>query len=460
MSCLQRKKQVPDQSQRVVWSIDHKCPIRDRSAQQTPIQVEAAVGPIVEYEQALRGASDRDELVGDIVVTSVRSLSDPFQFAAERKLNFPDRGWNVKEELAAWGGANGVFSLCGECPANPGRLRLGACSGSLDMDPDSRALNELLQGSLESCGLEELHRSFFVPTVPLWYGLWIRRELEGEAQLALRQILEGLLEQGEVAEECLDHRGIRRLIEALDHAAVSGLTMQIELLAPGRQVLDLMNTFPHCPHCRASALDQVWQRPYPTSLQACSVCGSKFSPAETVSATRVWDLSRSLYDELGCLQYRELLQQYLGRRGIQGADLISIQKRVEKTIEDERSFRLRLDALRKRRHRYLETHVFFGLKSVPPPPSGVLNDPDETSEDEQTWFRADEFEALLNRVVSLGLTVRYMTHMGGEATLERHAWEGIDDPLHVFEQWKASGCQSKFSALLLVPQSVLGEEDS
>lgn len=450
---------MADLSQRVVWSLDYRCPIRDSDSPGSPSEVEAALGPAVQYEHALRGGSDSAELIGDTVVTSVRSLSDPFQLGALSRLNFPESGWSVSEALASWGGASQVFSLCGKCPANPGRLRLGGCSGSLDMDPDSKVLDDLLGQALVEAELTELYRLYFESTTPLWYGLWIKRQLDGDKQVALQRILQALEKDGEATGLQWDRTGLHRLIAALDHAVTVGIGMQVELLPPRRQVLDLLNTFPHCPRCRGAASDQAWQRPYPTHLHTCSVCGSRFSPAETVSAIRVPDPSGSLYDGLGKKGYREMLETYLERRGIHGENAARISRIVEKTIEKERAFRVHLDSLKERRQQYLKRHVFFGLEPLLPPPSGVLNDEHAGVNDEQTWFGAEDFEAVLHRVVSLGVTVRYMTHMGSDVSLERHVWEGIDDPLAIFREWIESGCQSKFSALLLVPPSMLKEEE-
>ena len=78
--------------------------------------------------------------------------------------------------------------------------------------------------------------------------------------------------------------------------------------------------------------------------------------------------------------------------------------------------------------------------------------------EDQIWFDSETFEVVLQRVVQLGVMVRYMTHASPERDLERHVWENVDDPLALLKTWRESGCCNKFSALLIVPSGVLEKE--
>jgi hypothetical protein len=303
-------------------------------------------------------------------------------------------------------------------------------------------------------------------TNPLWYGLWAKRELESAAQLVLLRLFEAMMVWGQSGEKGAPNSeelaGFSEFIGGIRKAQAQAMPLNIELLPPGRQVLDLVTTFPHCPACRASACDQVWQRHYPVALQACSVCETSFSPTETVGTVRVSDRGEALYERLGSDQFRELVVTYLIRRGCPADETLPLVDSIEKTIREEREFEARLDKIRAKQRKFLQERVFFGLSEVPPPPSEIVEESirEPSGIEDQVWFDSESFEVVLQRVVRLGVTVRYMTHATPDSALERHVWENIDDPLALFQTWREDGCCGKFSTLLIVPSGVLemGEE--
>jgi hypothetical protein len=452
---------MADIEQRVIWSLDQACELRSEASSSRPFDVETILNPVVQYERALRDGGEGCELVGDILVTSTRSLNDPFQLGAARSLGYPRAGWSVVEAFEKYGGPEGLFHCCGGCPANVSGHRLAGCKGSFYFDPDSVPLNEFLVATVGRLGLGESYRECFRMTNPLWYGLWINRELDSAAQVVLLHLFEALVawgqSKGKAAPNGEVHAGFSEFVGGIRKAQSQSIPLKVELLPPGRQVLDLVTTFPHCPACRASACDQVWQRHYPVALQACSACETSFSPAETVGALRVSDRGEALYDRLGSDQFRELVVTYLIRRGCPADETLTLVDSIEKTIREEREFEGRLDEIRAKQRRFLQTRVFHGLSSVSPPPSEIVEESVCASSriEDQVWFDSESFEMVLERVVRLGVTVRYMTHASPGRSLERHVWENIDDPLALLKKWREDGCCGKFSALLIVPSGVL-----
>ena len=298
-------------------------------------------------------------------------------------------------------------------------------------------------------------------TNPLWYGLWVKREVDSAAQLVLLHLFEAMMAWGQGGEKGAPNSealaGFSEFIGGIRKAQTQAMLLNVELLPPGRQVLDLVTTFPHCPACRASACDQVWQRHYPVALKACTACETSFSPAETVGTVRISDRGEALYERLGSDQFRELVVTYLIRRGCPADETLPLVDSIEKTIREEREFEIRLDEIRAKQRTFLQERVFLGLAAVSPPPSEIVEDcvRDSSGIEDQVWFDSESFELVLKRVVRLGVTVRYMTHASPERDLERHVWDNIDDPLALLKKWRESGCCSKFSALLIVPSSVL-----
>jgi hypothetical protein len=301
-------------------------------------------------------------------------------------------------------------------------------------------------------------------TNPLWYGLWAKREVDSAAQKVLLPLFGALMAWGQSGEQGASNTevfaGVSEFIGGIQKAQFQSIPLNVELLPPGRQVLDLVTTFPHCPACRASVCDQVWQRQYPVALHACTACETSFSPGETVGTVRISDRGEALYEHLGSDQFRELVVNYLIRRGCPADEILPLVDSIEKTIREEQEFEGRLDEIRAKQRRFLQERVFLGLSTVSPPPSEIVDESTRESSgiEDQIWFDSETFEVVLQRVVRLGVMVRYMTHASPERDLERHVWENVDDPLALLTTWRESGCCNKFSALLIVPSGVLDKE--
>ena len=449
-----------DRLQRVVWALDHSCPMRTGSDPKRPCDVEAELESLVMYEEALREGASPVELLDDVLITGTRPLGDPFYLGSDQNLSVPETGWCVSSQFRNWGGAESLFRECGACQVNPRKHRLAGCHGSFYLDPDSVALNELLVSCVGELGLGEIYRECFDMTNPLYYGLWTRPTMDSRAQSVMLILLDHLANQNGFLDTCSasELQGLKRFCSGLKLAHEQGVMIHVELLAPGRQVLDVLSIFPHCPACRASALDQPWQRPYPSALQLCSACGMKFSPSETASSQRVVSLGSNLYDLLREKGYRALSVSFLARRACPSTEASAIVDAIVKTIEEERVFEEHLKTIRDRQREFLRDRVYAGLASVSPPPSDVI-EVDSRSIDDQVWFESKAFELVLERAMDLGVTVRYMSHIGKTASDEKHIWEQIGNPLIRLKEWTAGGCQGKFSALLIVPNQILDSVD-
>ena len=452
--------------QRVVWSLDYTCSVRQSMSDPSPRLVAERLGIAVDYDRALRVSSSGRELIEDVLVTNSRCVPESCTPPPGRVLAYPTRGWSVSEQFGPLGGPLEVATICGTCPANARTHRLAGCWGEISVDPDSVALNQKLTAILDRLGGESTLEECFQSTQPLWYGLWMRSPVPSKTLLVLECLIEELVDQigdGSASESDLPARGeLLHFLEGVGLAKGRALPLRVELRSPHRRVLDLTRIFPHCPHCKALACDQLWQREYWAALHSCSVCGVSFSPAECVETHRHEEREESLFKLLGSRSYQRLIHLSLKRQACEEDEAGRIAEAVTAVIEEEQTMRERFVTMQDRQMTFLEAHVYRGLCPVPPPASGVVEDAgvaDGPDPDGMYWFDSGAFEEVLKRVRQHGLRVRYMTHVGATSKEERHAWDQIGDPETLFRQWKASGCTGKFSVMLIVPGLGARSED-
>ncbi len=434
--------QSGEQPQRVVWALDYACDLRPSGAKASAAGVRERLAKIKAYSTALRAPSIQGTLVGDVMVTGFgrdRALRGELSPTIEL---YPETGFVVSQEFARWQGPTGLFDRCGRCPANLSVRGLAGCSGSLYRDPDSPRLEEALRTSWERIAPAHPDHRLETATTPIWYGLWAESPLPSESLGFYLSLFTSCRTDWEG-----DTRELDQFLAALQHARKEGWAVRVELLPPSRRELDIVTIFPHCPRCRASALDQRWQQPVPTALQTCSTCGTRFSPAEHTKRWRSSKQSRSLLSLLGEEAFFELNRTWLrGREVPPDACDRYAQVLVAAAREEERN-RAAVEERAKLEAKLLDEWVFKGVEACSPPPDEL--------EDSQRWFRPEAFEGVLRRAQANGLTVRYMSHWDTNPLLIRHLWESIDDSERVLRAWLAEGCRNRFCAIFVVPPEQL-----
>ena len=183
-------------------------------------------------------------------------------------------------------------------------------------------LIELLQEIVGGKELQSDLQTNFEITQPLWFGLWIRSPLN-QSQCSLLYGL--LLEMGGQIKEALtadlerkhqenpdkfttaevmqyqqifedDYRNLLEFLSALKVAITRAIPMHVALAPSGHADLGFITTWPHCPRCKAdSPLDNWDEKEF-----VCPVCGSIYSPLETMSEEKdpiISELEKLDFDE-------------------------------------------------------------------------------------------------------------------------------------------------------------------
>lgn len=383
----------------------------------------------------------------------------------------PANGFIISQEFAPHGGIAGINAMCGSCPANTRPARIASCAGTLHQHPDSRETEAQLQGIISRFGLAAEIAAAFPATTPLWYGLWAVSPVPVKSLSLLGLLLTEMLAEDRREMELkleLDHRQIENftgIIEAITRAELHGIPLHVELLPLGHTDFGLYTIFPHCPLCKATARTERWQHRYPAELQACHVCGTRFSPAETSSSSRMkWHDDDELRDKLGPESFRRFFAEHLLACGEPAAEIEGI---IEATEAKERQFeekaRQRQEEER-RNHEYVQRHVYQDLPRVAPPASQLPESEEDEGSDQElepAWFGAQEFAEVLRRFEEQGIQVTFLIHRSRDHSKDRFTSSvgtRKGNAQSLFEKWQAAGCNEKFQAGYRVPKELLEKE--
>jgi hypothetical protein len=256
---------MADTRQVLKWTLERKCPFRSgRAAKEIHATFEATA--------ALRTHSDlpTSAIDGDLCVTSW----------IYSKAGTKPNGYRISEVFSPFGGLAAARATCGGCDANIWSERsekMGGCAGVVAIDPDSPELESSLSQVVAASSLDDGVGSAFVPTSPIWYGLWVNSPLSQNQCRLLLKVLSGI--------ELLTSRD-RRILPALESALAHALPLHVDLTALGHTDFGVYTEFPHCPRCKAFA-GFTWQTPYPRDPMTCRVCGGLFIPADTFSSRKM-----------------------------------------------------------------------------------------------------------------------------------------------------------------------------
>ncbi len=347
------------------------------------------------------------------------------------------------------GGAAGLVEMCRRCPANASPPAAAGCAGKIYQSPDSPDVESQLQYTIKRVGLQQDMADVFLPTNPIWYGLWARSPLGDRACELIADILEDMMRQ-DVATESADANAIstfQALVQAARIARDRHLPMHVLMAPPGHVDFGWYTIFAHCPRCKAEADLKRWQERYPEDLPACKVCGWQYSPAATASANREDPVPPSLREVLGPDRFSQFAKSYLVSRGHAPQSAQAIMKVVNDS-EADRARKAAGQAVRHRlREQFIHTVVYAGFHPT------RLEGSEEHSD--SLFFRADDFSKLLRRCRDLGVNVVLMFHESAEDGLCLSSARCKEQPDAVFRAWQERGCNEWFGASIGVPDYVL-----
>ncbi len=222
------------------WSIRQLCPLRADTDLASVDQTEKRL-------RAIRAAG------------TARQAESVYEGIACRRIDGQWKGFRIEEVFGLWDGEAVVQEMCGSCPANvgPADVPLAGCHGWLrpiDDQPWSRHIEDTLHESLR-LNIEQ----HFLPTRPVWYGLWARGELNSRQLSILHQVF-----------SCLDKSDVGRyeevtaLCRAIDVCLAHGQLLDVELIPAGHSDGLTWTIQPHCDRCKAA---------FGTEQSGCRVCG-------------------------------------------------------------------------------------------------------------------------------------------------------------------------------------------
>ncbi len=452
---------MSDTIQVVHWALERPCKLRQADAVQDPVLALTAVGRAQTYSDYLRRQSRGFGMFGDLCVTAITSADVPVHLKG-RRVNYPCGGFVISDAFRDIGGGPGLTAMCRECPANTRGDRPAGCAGTLYQRPGSPETQAQLEGIISRLGLDAEFGEAFLPTTPVWYGLWARSPLSGPAVRLLRVIIGAMCEEdvaeleregraGTVRGDHLDE--LREFVRAAELAEANGLRLHVSLAPPGHTDLGWYTVFPHCPVCKAAARLPRWRREYPTALYACEACGTKYPPAETASSERDRYESSDLRDELG-ERFPAFARAYLVAQGLSDADAAEVVARNEAR---ERERQQKLADVRRRARRqdqFVRAVLFAGLHPV-----DDRDEDDGGSDGDDTGrlalFDATEFAEVLRRCEDKGINVLFMLHRSKAEQQDRYERPDKTRPLELLARWQAEGCRERFAATFGVQDALL-----
>ena len=459
---------MADTLQAVHWALGQTCPLRQGDAASDPCKALGAISHAATYARHL-GVPDADGfgVFGDVCVTSYTYDPEDFRRLGPGHPGFPTGGFLVSEALKNVGGADGLVSMCAACPANTSWRRPAGCAGTLHKPPAAPETEAQVRRVIARLGIAEQVKQAFPQTRPLWYGLWARSPLSLPAARLLGVIVSGIhAEDAASADERTALRPgwhlweLRSFVRATEAAERHGLPLRVSMAPPGHSDFGIVDTFPHCPVCKAAAEGLPWRnrQSLPASYP-CRACGTAYAPAETASAVRDRDDDERphLRDVLGPERFARFARDYLVARGLTRQEADEMERRTEARDAERRRF---ADAARlkaERHNRYVTTVLFAGLHPV----YERVYDNDDADEREpyRAAFPPAEFETLLTRCEQRNIKISSMSHRSESGEQDCSEFR-VDDPRELLARWQRKGCRHLFGATFHVPDEALDETAS
>jgi hypothetical protein len=438
----------------VHWALEMCCGLRAGENACLPRDTSATLSLARELSNALSATEGKVRVVGDVFVFGWTQAVVPGDPAKRRWRDYPSSGSVISRTFEdVEGGLNGIGKMCGACVANLTPGQLAGCEGFISQWPSSRDLDQRLVEIISRIELSRSMATAFLQTKPIWYGLWARSPIPQKSLPVLKTLMTELLRAASQRER--DEFNL--FIKAIDLALSRHLNLHVKLSSPGHTDFGVLTTFPHCPFCKAEANVDRWQRKYPTELQTCEVCGTRFSPAETASVKRDHYDRDDLREILGPERFGQFAVEFLVANGATQPEAEAIMLETERA-HAERTEKLRLNREQaKRERKFVSEVVLAGLPRVPaPPPDLVENEEEDNVEKEvDDWFDGDNAVEAIRKCLQRGIQVGIVMHESIDEAFARYeAQKVISNPLELLAKWRSEGCNEKFNVRFRVPEGM------
>jgi len=169
---------MADTLQIVRWALERSCPMRQGKNWADPENTFMQLQDIWRYDWALA----RGTILNGICV---------FHEFAGRKHSPPEWfGFKQDETMVKFGGLEVINQNCHTCEANILLMenlqrKLAGCHGRFYIPP----ANEQIQEVVKAAGLESQLQNLFLPTNPIWFGLWASSPLTVDQCKVLSMLL-------------------------------------------------------------------------------------------------------------------------------------------------------------------------------------------------------------------------------------------------------------------------------
>jgi hypothetical protein len=228
----------------LLWSLEFTCQVRGFEVGRDPERI----------ERLLRGARAASDAAGEGRVLEGICVSSPY-------------GFRLREALAIYGGLEVVESCCTACPANAASRRCpGMWAGCFGLAPvpEGDELQQRLVAALSDERLADEHARVFLPTQPIWHGLWLRSPLDFQQTV----LLAAIMHHGHLAQLSSEFADLQA---GLHSATNERLPLHFARYPPGRVEQGWWRLATHCPRCKVVWTDE--------RARHCVVCDYVGPPA-------------------------------------------------------------------------------------------------------------------------------------------------------------------------------------
>jgi hypothetical protein len=231
------------------------------------------------------------------------------------EFEIPELGHRVSASLIKDGLGKQAQHVCGQCEANVAKQEMdeiAGCHGTLQIYPEWKELEDVLQRTISEKGLASRIRATLLETTPQWYGLWASSPLSKSQCEIIHLLLTEIRDLDDSVEN-----GILDFLSALRVAIAEDIALHVSLAPPGHDDLGMRTTFSHCPRCKAGAIRDSRQDISIYDPLPCSVCGFVYVPSEQMSSEQSWFSYETLDLEykLGRENYLKFVRGYLKHVG-------------------------------------------------------------------------------------------------------------------------------------------------
>lgn len=254
----------------LVWSLEHRCSLRQIAGFEDPERTERHLRTLRAYSE---GAAEGRVFEGICAA--------------------PPDGFQVADALSLYGGLSAAEAACRDCSANALRKEnpqsLGGCFGMVGLPPDETEVHAAVDAAIDRLNMRANVAANFAVTKPAWYGLWMRSPLDAPRALLLKFIL-----RNAGGKDPSYAQAMNQMILGLSAAYEHNLPLHVRLYPRGEVHGVWWNLIHYCQNCHAP-----WPKVEREECQVCGYVGRPASPPKRrARGTRpYWPLERMMGKE-------------------------------------------------------------------------------------------------------------------------------------------------------------------